>query len=513
MLIDARTLENNSIIEGDICIIGAGAAGISAAMEFNNTKYKVILLEGGGMQYEERTQELVGGSQDGQKYYPIKSTRLHYFGGTTGHWGGFCSMFDPIAFRKRDWVNMSGWPITQEDLMPFYRRANTILDLNEFNFDVNEWQKKDPKLIPMPIDKSVFWHKIWRFSPPTKFGEKYRKPVIDSANIHLYTYAHAASLEADEQVKNISEVIIKNYAGKTHRVRARYVIMACCSLQNTRLLLNSTSKAPKGIGNDNDNVGRYFMEHAELKSAELWLNDKRPFLIYENMSGGMRAELAVTPEYQEKLQLLNGIMSFIPLYLARKIPAYIKSWSNNDPRENEKHVKERYDSLKENRFAHYFRPWQPQAYQIVMRLEQAPNRDSRITLNQEKDELGIPKVHLHWILGAQEKRSGRMIYELLGQQMGKAGLGRVRLLHNLPDLKDDTMPETTSAGWHHMGATRMTDDPKTGVVDANCRVHGMENLYIASSSCFTTGGGVNPTMTIVALSLRVADHIKQKLGS
>src|SRR5260221_13306962 len=114
---DARILENASRIEGDICIVGAGAAGISMALEWINTPYKVILLEGGGFEYDEQVQELYAGKTTGQRYYALQSSRLHYFGGTTGHWAGMCSTFEPIDFIKRDWVEHSGWPIRRREVV------------------------------------------------------------------------------------------------------------------------------------------------------------------------------------------------------------------------------------------------------------------------------------------------------------------------------------------------------------------------------------------------------------
>ncbi len=514
MHIDARTLDNDTLIEGDICIVGAGAAGISAAIQWLKTGKKVILLEGGGFNYEDRTQEVIAGTTTGQPYYPLKSTRLHYFGGSTGHWGGMCSMFDPIAFSTRDWVNMSGWPITQQDLWPYYLRSHEIFDLGEEAFDVNTWEKKDPVLKRLPLDKDVFWNKIWRYSKPTRFGEKYRDTIVKAPNIFLYTYAHAVEIVTLPNGKGVQEIVINNYSGKKQKVRASVFILACCSVQNSRLMLLSNKQQPRGIGNENDLVGRYFMEHAEIKSAELWLKDKTPFKLYLHEKYNMRAELAVTPQQQAELKILNGIMSFVPLYTASKMLPMIKAWSTEDPRANQQRVVDNYNDVKEGRYDHYWKAPKPEAYQIVMRLEQAPNPDSRVTLDPSvKDEMGNPKVKLNWILGEQEKYSTRTIYELLGKEVGKAGIGRVKLLHNLPDAKDPHMPETTSAGWHHMGTTRMAEDPKKGVVDANCKVHGIDNLFIASSSCFPTGGGVNPTMTIVALTLRLTDHIKQKLGS
>ncbi len=123
--------------------------------------------------------------------------------------------------------------------------------------------------------------------------------------------------------------------------------------------------------------------------------------------------------------------------------------------------------------------------------------------------MGVPRAKLHWQLSMLEKRSIRKMYEIIGQQVGQSGFGRVRMLEYLEDENDDTWPSFTGGGWHHMGTTRMNDDPQKGVVDSNCRVHSMQNLFIASSSVFPTAGAVNPTLTIIALSLRISDHIKE----
>ena len=264
---DARELPANTIIEGDLCIIGAGAAGISIAMDWIGTPYKVILLEGGGFDYDDRVQELYEGKTTGQHYYPLKSARLHYFGGTTGHWAGFCSTFDEIDFEKRDWIPHSGWPISRKDLDPFYIRAQKNLELGPYNYDWKYWQKSDPALKSMMKDESVVWNKLWQFSPPTQFGTKYRDTIVKAKNIHLYTYANVVDINANENMAAIRQVTIKNYTGKEYTVKAKHFVMACCSIQNARVLLASNKQAPKGIGNDNDNVGRYFMEHLEINAG------------------------------------------------------------------------------------------------------------------------------------------------------------------------------------------------------------------------------------------------------
>lgn len=508
MHIDARKLENNSVITGDICIIGAGAAGISMAMEWNNSNAKVILLEGGGFEYDDRIQDLYAGKVSGQRYYPLRSARLHYFGGTTGHWAGFCSVFDPIDFEKRDWVEHSGWPIRKDDLDPMYARAHHYLQLGPYEYDLAYWQQKDESLKPIFENDSVY-HKIWQFSsPPIRFGNVYRDPIVKSLNIHVCTYANVVDINADDTGEEIESVTVKNLEGKTHTVKARVFVLACCAIQNARLLLASDKKHSKGLGNDHDQVGRYFMEHLEMKSAELWLTKKHHDALYAFRFGETkaRAELAITAQAQGSHRILNGTAALQQLDIARNIKPVIDLWSNEDPRASR-------DSL-----GSAFRAKHPRdnnlkdrAFQLFTRIEQSPNPNSRVTLDREVDALGVHRPHLHWELTSLEKRSIRKIYELIGKAAGESGTGRVRLMEYLEDADDTTWPSLTGGGWHHMGTTRMSDDAKTGVVDRNCKVHGIGNLFVAGSSCFATAGAVNPTLTLVALTLRLSDHLRVRL--
>lgn len=514
MHIDARAIDDQSIIEGDICIIGAGAAGISIALEWNNSPYKVILLEGGGFEYDDTVQELYRGELTGRPYFPIKSSRLHFFGGTTGHWGGVCSTFDEIDFKKRDWVDNSGWPIKLQDIAPFYPRAHPILDLGACEWDLKYWQKQNPALKPLPLDENVMWSKVWQQSPPTRFGTKYKDTIVNAKNIHLYTYANVVDINAVENVSAIKQVTVKNSAGKQHTVKARFFILACCAIQNSRLLLASNKQAAAGLGNDNDLVGRYFMEHPHIKSGELRLLNPDPLKLYELVEGTkVRAQLAFSEKTQTELKVLNGTIALLPQEFAENSISNIKMWSNDDPRKSLDSFA-KYNSLdKRSFFERHFMPSKLfKAYGLTTVMEQVPNPLSRVTLNNEKDALGVPRVNLNWQMLPLDKKTVTTLSKVLGQQVGAAGIGRVRLPDFMLDEKDDNIPsDFVSGGWHQMGTTRMSDDPKTGVVDANCRVHGINNLFVAGSSCYTTGGAVNPTLTVVAISLRLSDHIKEQI--
>lgn len=516
MHIDAKNLENGTLIEGDVCIIGAGAAGISIALDWVNNGYKVILLEGGGFEYNEDVQELYAGKTTGQRYYPLKSSRLHYFGGTTNHWAGMCSTMDPIDFKKRDWVENSGWPIQFEDLDPYYRLAHDLVEIGPYNYDRKFWTDNDPTLKVLPLNDEVIYSKIYQFSPPTRFGKKYKENITKAANIHLYTNANVIDIKTSENVNSIEYVTTSNHAGKTHKVKAKHFILACCSIQNARLLLASNKQAPAGLGNDNDLVGRYFMEHPEIKSGELWINHPDPLKLYvynDGYNAKVRAELAITEAKQVEHKLLNGTISLSPLDIAKNMKPIIETWSKEDPRESNKSTEDANIKAVKKKWLSVFSKHKNQGFELFTRIEQTPNPNSRVTLDKEKDALGVPRATLNWELTNFDKQSIRSLYSILGQQFGISGLGRVKVMDFLKDENDHAWPSSTGGGWHHMGTTRMSDTPKTGVVDANCKVHGIENLYIAGSSCFVTGGAVNPTLSLIALSLRLSDHLKNIMKS
>jgi choline dehydrogenase-like flavoprotein len=516
---DARTLDAGTLIEGDVCIIGAGAAGISIALEWLTGPRKVILLEGGGFEVEPKMQDLYRGEIVGQPYFPLEAARLHCFGGTTGHWAGWCSTYDAIDFEQRPWVPNSGWPIRREELDPFYTRAQPLLDLGAYDYDSASYVKQDAALTPLALGSETFWTKMWQFSPPTRFGKKYRDAIVRSPNVHLYTYANVVELAANEAMSAVDELRVRTITGKEHRVRAKTYVMACCSIQNARLLLASNRQATAGLANAHDVVGRYFMEHLEMPGGALMLAkpESTRMKMYAMDFGVTKArgEIALTPQAQRAHKVLNGTLSLEPAPFEQpgrstfqfmppeKVEA-LRRWD-----EGGRHGPNPLGSEGGVPADSSGRP--PSYYQLATRMEQSPNPDSRVTLSTEKDALGMPRVRLDWRLTALEKRSIRVLHELLGHEVGRTGIGRLQFREWLLDA-DEVWPPFVGGGWHHMGTTRMSTDPKKGVVDPDCRVHGLANLYIAGASVYPTAGAANPTLTLVSLSLRLSDHLKGQVA-
>lgn len=512
MHIDARTLDDDSLIEGDLCIVGAGAAGISMALEWINTSRKVILLEGGGFDLEPEIQDLNRGVNVGRRYYPLQSARLHFFGGTTGHWAGHCAPYDPIDFEQRPWVPHSGWPIRREDLLPFYRRAQRIVEIPEpFEFDAANWEKLDPELRQLPFDAHRVWTKLWRFSPPTRFGTRYRKDIVGAASIHLYTHANVCDIKANEPASAVTELEVRCLNGRQHRVRARYYVLACCAIQNARLLLASRSQAGQGLGNDTDQVGRYFMDHLEVKAAHLVLPQPGPLKLYtyDTFQTNVHGRLALTAARQRKDEILNGTTALVPRALSEgEAPAI--DWFPEDAGAVLKIWDDMEKAYREGR-----RPkTDPSKYRefvLVSRQEQAPNPDSRVTLSQEVDPLGLPRVKLDWQLTELDSRTIRTMYRTLANEVGRSGIGRMQLMDWLL-TEDPAWSPDLGGGWHHMGTTRMHENPEAGVVDADCKLHGVANLFVAGSGVHPTSGAANPTFTLIALTLRLSDHLKRLPG-
>ena len=517
MHIDARTLDNGSVIEGDLCIVGAGAAGISMAMDWIGASQRVLLLEAGGFEYDARMQELYRGEIVGLPYFPLQAARLHYFGGTTGHWAGFCSPFDPIDFAVRDWVPHSGWPFERAHLDPYYARAQCVLELGPYEYDVAGWQRRDPKLVPFPLDPSVVFTKMWQFSAPTRFGARYRDTIVGAKNVQLYTNAIVREIDPNEDVTAVDGLRVRTLEGRELRVRAKHYVLATCSIQNARLLLASNSRVAAGLGNAHDLVGRYFMEHLEMPSgAFIELGDRAANGAMYAFDWGVtkaRGELALNEAVQRKRRVLNATVSLNPRSLDEEGMSTFQRMNPSVMDERRRTGRQGPTRSSAAGSGDTSQPHRgPREFHLQTRQEQAPNPASRVTLSAERDELGMPRAKLDWRLTELDRRSFRDFYDVLGRELGRAGVGRVQMRPWVLEKPDAAWPSSVGGGWHHMGTTRMHADPKQGVVNPDCQVHGIANLSVAGAAVFPTAGAANPTLTLVAMTLRLSDHLKSTLA-
>lgn len=518
MIHDCLQYDTNGPIEGDVCIAGSGAAGIAIALRLMGTTHKIIMLEAGGFEHEDNSQAMYRGSNVGHPYFDLDVTRVRYFGGSTNHWAGECAPLDPIDFEPKSWVPHSGWPITRASLDPWYHLAHEVIGLGAYNYD---HVAASPKATP-PLDfvRGKLDHKLWRFNhPPNRFGQTYRADLDAADNIDVWLHANVVGIETEPNGARVTGLKIARLDGKTTRVVARYFILALGGLENPRFLLNADSPNPAGLGNDHDLVGRYFADHlnaiagqvAPLKPTWQTAYDYRQL---DSVRG--RVKVRIGPKAQSARGFLNSAAQLGQQPTARNAsPGYKALRAIRDdvrrgqfPDELGRRVIDVAADLQGiwDGLVEYF---DDQSVFIEIEGEQAPNPDSRVTLTDERDALGLRRIQLDWRLSAIDRESIRGLVQLIGEEVGRLGVGRVSMEEWLLD-SGDVWPDHYLGGNHHIGTTRMAEDPTRGVVNEDCRVFGIDNLFIAGSSVFPTSGVANPTLTIVALALRLADHIETR---
>jgi choline dehydrogenase-like flavoprotein len=513
VLIDARTLDDGQRFDADLAIIGAGPAGITLARRFAGSATRICLIEAGGLDREPASQALYEGETVGLDY-PLASSRLRYFGGTSGHWGGYCRPLDSIDFEARDWIPLSGWPIDRSALDPYWEAASRAVEVAPARFDDPAYwsQQTGEALVDWPAGR--FTTRFFQFSPPTRFGQRYRAELERADNVQVLLHANVTRIAATRSAKAVDHLRLRTLNGRRHRVNARRYVLATGGIENARLLLLSNDVIPAGLGNQHDMVGRCFMEHPHLGGfADVVVGDLRrlPRIYRERVQvegRGARVSYVPNPEHLRRARRLSVSFTMSVIDGLGTADAGAGEYAS-DPRIAAQQVMLR-----------AARPFLIGADRESMAgpsngdgvrmgigcaCEQSPNLDSRITLADEVDALGLRRTRLDWRLTEQDRLSLIANIHSLGRELGAAGIGRLR-----PRLANDGRWEArVSGGNHHMGTTRMSADPTRGVVDANCRVHGIDNLYVAGSSVFATSGSANPTLNILALAYRLADHLQE----
>ena len=523
MIIDFRELEADATVTADICVVGGGAAGITLALELAGSGLEVCVLESGGHSFDPEVQALARGESVGVPYFPLEISRMRFLGGSTNHWGGWCAPLSAIDFEHRDWVANSGWPFKRDDLLPYYQRAQSLCQLGPFRYQAVEWTDQHrgfPELDPTKLESPC-----WQFSPPTRFGEVYREALEQAPNVRVLLHAHVTRLRANSESNAVEGVELTSLDGKKGRASARVYVAACGGLENARLLLLSGWPEGPGLGNQRGLVGRYFMEHPHLTIGTLVAADPRAFsrtyTVFDRDGTHVVAGFAPSAEAQRRERILNcgATLVFRGDGTEKGYQAYRELWRSARQGQWPDKLGERVRSVMRDLgdVADGLRRPDGEPYVgavgwtgLFLRSEQAPNPDSRVSLGDALDPFGLPFSRLDWRLLPEDKRVLRATLRLIGEELGRLGLGRAQIPEWLL-AEDDTWPDNVTGGSHHMGTTRMGDGPATGVVDSDCRVHGVDNLYVAGSSVFPTSGHANPTLTLVALAVRLAETLKGRL--
>jgi len=522
MFVDARDMETDQILRSDLCIIGAGAAGITIAHALKDKAVDVCLLEAGGLEYSEQSQSMYQGRNVGVPYLPLDACRLRYFGGTTNHWGGQCQPLTTIDFQKRPWIRDSGWPITRESLDPFYLRAQSVLKLGPMAYEEENWNLLG--FTGLGVDRRKLVQRRWQFSPPVRFGRAFHDDLHTASNIKVVLNANVDNIQATATGTAISGVDFRTLEGHRGRAVARAYVLACGGIENARMLLVSNTVEENGLGNRHGQVGRFFMTHANVTVGKILSTNSKAFVAALGDQKSSFGGLHPSETLQEAEEILNAgaIIEFretteSAILAARAIKIDIEAGKVPDDLAGALwRVIRDIDDVAVALWQHYVEDRSTynsaSLLSLGLDLEQVPSADSRVSLTSDVDALGMKRVALDLRLTDLHKRTALAVTNAVAAEIGRLGLGRVQLADWLRNPGDKQPP---NIHWlnHHMGTTRMSEDPRAGVVDSDCKVHNIENLYVAGSSVFSTGGYANPTLTIVALALRLADHLKTRFKS
>jgi choline dehydrogenase-like flavoprotein len=532
MFIDARDVEQGAKIVTDLCIVGAGAAGITLACHLKQSGLQICLLESGGLEFDPGTNSLYKGDNIGLPYFELDVCQLRAFGGNTNAWGGWCRPLDDIDFEPRPWVENSGWPLRRAELDHYYRQAHAVCQLPDECYTPEAWiaALDDAEAKTLALNPALLETSIYQFSPPTRFGRVYAEEIRRWQTIRCFLHANVVNIATTQNASEVTHVDVAALGGHRFTVSAKWFVLAAGGTENARLLLVSRDVMPTGLANERDLVGRFFMEHPHTRRRIIARNKRAPVMLYglKFHNRGVAARLSLPPALQERERLLNYSANIHAIYKGhetagwmalRKLVLSTTRSRRGDPYlrfrpygKKQVDVRDLWRIARELppvALAGFLQAIQPnmfiEGYVLESKSEQAPNPASRLKLKHERDALGLNRVQLDWRMLPIDRHTIIRAEEIVGGELERLGIGRLEAV--TPEL--DTWPGSLEGGWHQLGMTRMDVDPRKGVTAENCQVHGIGNLFIAGGSVFPTVGAAPPTLTIVALALRLGDHLKE----
>lgn len=505
--------------KANIVIVGSGAAGISLALSLKNYKGEVLLIEGGKEDYSDDSQSLYEGDIL-RRDLPsgLVGSRSRFFGGSTNCWAGGLGVFDKIDFEYRDWIKNSGWPIFFEDLEPYYKRAARFLDIDYKtinNLGKEKW-----------LNFSGFEYRNLIFTKNTNFKTIFRKDLEKQKNLEIIFSMNLVQLHRGNSRINIAS--FENYSGDQLDVQADIFVLALGGIENARALLLTAKKDnyQDAIGNHSNHLGRYFSDHpiapcatfVPLKGKKIKLDINE---IEVSSGPGFRPFYKFPDVLQKKYKTLNSCLQFqsqeLPLGDAENsawtINQYITNRSNRTPSIKDvsnvlmnpltilkKYLQRTGTIDRKSRLA------------VRFQVEQAPISGNRVILSNDVDSLGLRKVALDFDFTDIERHTVDVAVSFLASRIYDEKIGILKYDQSLIDtLSEKLMPKDLRGGQHHSGTTKMSLMAEGGVVDKNLSVWHYPNLFILGGSCFPSNGWVNPTFTIIAMAMRLSDHLETQV--
>ena len=496
-----------------VCIIGAGAAGICLAVELAKHGKSVMLLEGGGRDVEEAAQEPYRSHVIGHVHRGIHSGRFRAHGGTTTRWGGQILELNTEDFERRDWIAESGWPLSHTELEPFYKRALAFEGLaNVVEDDNTVWRALK---LPAPSFPGMQSY-LTRWCPEPNFARLHRKPLETNNNIQAWLHANAIELLIEGDA--VRALRYRTQQGTEANVQADEFVFCMGTIESVRFFLQ-----PRGGGlpwNRSGLLGRHFQDHIDANAAKVVPRDRHKFAqLFDNifLSGyKYHPKLRLSSREQMKSRILNCAATMSFSSLVDDALAATKATAKHLLRGRfpELQVADLVRSIRHTpllmrqtaRYALQHRAYNPSSSEISLRVhcEQRPDGDSTITLAQERDSLGLLRARLDWRISELEFETIRHYAET-----AVASLSHVAEVHPDNSLlnRDPNFLDKCDDSNHHMGGMRMATSPDRGVVNPDLLLNGTRNVYICSGAVFPTSGFSNPTHTVLALAIRLADHL------
>jgi choline dehydrogenase-like flavoprotein len=498
-----------------VCVIGSGFSGAVVAVELAAAGIDVLVLEAGTHDPDHRLDAMVDRVEiSGRTELRFGFSRQ--LGGASNLWAGRIAPLEAIDFEPREWVPGSGWPFGRGELERHFARAAEILGIPG-----HEWFTHHGHTAPAFASTNHLELKPFQWARrPFDAGRHLEEAARRYPNLRVRTGSPVIALHERADANSVEAAEVAQPGGRTERVEAACFVVAAGGIETPRILLNSTSVRPAGIGNERGVVGRYLATHPKANVATLVLDrpvsTRHPlFMDHPLAPGVMRCGLGFTPAAQRERRLLNHYVQVLPFAehrANRLFEAFRGAERFNSPLIDRSPLVAGYlTGAGRIAFEMIGRAGRvhPRTTKFVLRafLDQFPNPDNRVTLSERTDGLGARLANVAWTFSADDRASVIRFFECLEDELRSRGVHGLRF----DRLRAAVDWPLTGLHSHFIGTTRMGTDPATSVTDANCRVHGSTNLFIAGPSLFTTGGYANPVYTVVALALRLAEHLRTRV--
>ncbi|MFN3213899.1 MAG: GMC oxidoreductase [Henriciella sp.] len=525
MLIDFIDAEAPQEYSADVAIAGSGPAGLSLAFRLADAGYSVLVLEAGGATFEQDSQDLYDGELLGRDY-SLTGTRLRQFGGTSGHWNGQTDALRPYDLVGKPWLPQDiGWGISFDDLDPYHAQAHEFLELGSGDRAVITQATRNG--VGARGDEAFGYNRAWKYRSrdglrfALRLAERDLAVIEQHERIDCLLHANVIGFERSEPGDHVTRLKFRTLSGKEGTASARLFVLACGGLENPRLLLNMIDEGPLGDPSASAHLGKYFQEHpncmigtiAATKTGSDYID---PAITYtEDESGAgeslWKPYLNISPEAQEREQIGAGYFRFYEPTLRQA--------SGIEPPPRSLAGKAIWAARNIDELAYSFIPKSLRSDANVFRLirfysefEQTPSVDNFVSLGAERDRLGLRKLRFNWKIGAREVQTVLGVAKEFARFLAKEQFGRLALDSWLTGSVEEAIQDI---GWgyaaHHIGTTRLATSAAQGVVDTDLKYFGVDNLYVAGSSVFPSSGFANPTLTLTALSYRLADHMIARL--